>query len=225
MVVALFCDLFISHRRPMRRTLAIIAIFLSFPAAAQLLNDANARPYMTFKILVDGTEVPMSRVGEGTHCDGEPCGFTAPNITFGRSITIKFIPKVKADELGIRNFNGLDGIASLAIEGASLQNLANTSPDDWLGRGPNDPFDPGDQAGVEWTADLIPTRVAGQDFVEVEVRSIGFGWRTWQSRTENWENSLTFRVVEPVPVPVTPVLGLWLLAGLIGLLSIRRFSE
>jgi len=209
----------------MHKTLAIIAILLSFPAAAQLLNDANTRPYMTFKILVDGAEVPVTRVGGGTYCDGEPCGFTAPNITFGRSITIKFIPKVKADELGIRNFNGLDGIASLAIEGASLQNLANTSPDDWLGRGPNDPFDPGDRAGVEWTADLIPTRVVGQDFVEVEVRSRGFGWRTWESRTENWENLLTFRVVEPTPVPVSPLLGLWLLAGLLSLVAVRKLSK
>lgn len=209
----------------MRRTVAIIAILLSFPAAAQLLNDADTRPYMTFKILVDGAEVPVTREGEGTYCDGESCGFTAPNITFGRSITIKFIPKVKADELGIRNFNGLDGIASLAIEGASLQNLANTSPDDWLGRGPNDPFDPGDRAGVEWTADLIPTRVADQDFVEVKVRSVGSGWQTWQSGTASYENSLTFRVVEPTPVSVTPLLGLWLLAGLMGLLGIRRFSK
>jgi hypothetical protein len=225
MVVAIFRDLFIGQRRPMRRTVAIIAILLSFPAAAQLLNDVNTRPYMTFKILVDGAEVPVTREGEGTYCDGESCGFTAPNITFGRSITIKFIPKVKADELGIRNFNGLDGIASLTIEGASLQNLANTSPDDWLGRGPNDPFDPGDRAGVEWTADLIPTRVADQDFVEVKVRSVGSGWRTWQSRTASYENLLTFRVVEPTPVSVTPLLGLWLLAGLMGLLGIRRFSK
>ena len=209
----------------MRRTVAIIAILLSFPAAAQLLNDANTRPYMTFKILVDGAEVPITREGQGTYCDGEPCGFTAPNITFGRSITIKFIPKVKADELGIKNFNGLDGIASLAIEGASLQNLANTSPDDWLGRGPNDPFDPGDRAGVEWTANLIPTRVAGQDLVEVEVTSNGSGWRTWESETQNRENGLTFRVVEPTPVPVTPLLGLWLFAALMGLLGIRRFSK
>ena len=210
----------------MRIIVAVISILLSFPAAAQLLNDANTRPYMTFKILVDGAEVPKTRVGEGTYCDGEPCGFTAPNITFGRSITIKFIPKVKADELGIKNFNELGtGIPSFSVEGATLQNYANTSPDDWLGRGPNDPFDPGDRAGVEWTADLIPTRVAGQDFVEVEVRSRGFGWRTWESSTENRENSLTFRVVEPTPVPVTPLLGLWLLAGLVGLLGIRRFSK
>ena len=210
----------------MRIIVAVISILLSFPAAAQLLNDENTRPYMTFKILVDGAEVPKTRVGEGTYCDGEPCGFTAPNITFGRSITIKFIPKVKADELGIKNFNELGtGIPSFSVEGATLQNYANTSPDDWLGRGPNDPFDPGDRAGVEWTADLIPTRVAGQDFVEVEVRSRGFGWRTWESSTENRENSLTFRVVEPTPVPVTPLLGLWLLAGLVGLLGIRRFSK
>ena len=210
----------------MRIIVAVISILLSFPAAAQLLNDENTRPYMTFKILVDGAEVPKTRVGEGTYCDGEPCGFTAPNITFGRSITIKFIPKVKADELGIKNFNELGtGIPSSSVEGATLQNYANTSPDDWLGRGPNDPFDPGDRAGVEWTADLIPTRVAGQDFVEVEVRSRGFGWRTWESSTENRENSLTFRVVEPTPVPVTPLLGLWLLAGLVGLLGIRRFSK
>ena len=157
MVVALFCDLFSSHRRPMRRTLAIIAIFLSFPAAAQLLNDANTRPYMTFKILVDGAEVPMARVGEGTYCDGEPCGFTAPNIIFGRSIAIKFIPKVKADELGITNFNEPGtAIPSFSVEGATLQNYANTSPDDWLGRGPDDPFDPGDRAGVEWAANSHP---------------------------------------------------------------------
>lgn len=210
----------------MRRSLAIIAIFLSFPAAAQLLNDANTRPYMTFKILVDGAEVPITRVGEGAYCDGEPCGFTAPNITFGRSITIKFIPKVKADELGIKNFNELGtGMPSFSVEGATLQNYANTSPDDWLGRGPNDPFDPGDRAGVEWTANLIPTRVAGQDFVDVTVTSKGSFWRTWQSETLSYENELTFRVVEPTPVPVTPIIGLWLLASLIGLLGIRRFSE
>ena len=210
----------------MPRTVAIIAILLSFPAAAQLLNDANTRPYMTFKILVDGAEVPVTRVGEGTQCDGEPCGFTAPNITFGRSITIKFIPKVKADELGIRDFYDLSFAGpSFSVEGATLQNYANTSPDNWLGRPPNDPFDPGDQAGVEWTADLIPTRVASQDFVEIDVRSKFSGWRTWQSGTANRENSLTFRVVEPTPVPVTPLLGLWLFAALVGLLGIRRFSK
>ena len=88
----------------MHRALAVIAILLSFPAVAQL-NDASSRPYMTFKILVDGAELPTTRVGEGAYCDGEPCGFTVPNITFGRSITIKFVHKVKAGELGVRNFN------------------------------------------------------------------------------------------------------------------------
>ena len=208
----------------MHRALAVIAILLSFPAVAQL-NDASSRPYMTFKILVDGAELPTTRVGEGAYCDGEPCGFTVPNITFGRSITIKFVPKVKAGELGVRNFNGLDGIASLALEGASLQNYANTSPDDWLGRGPNDPFDPGDRAGVEWTADLIPTRLAGQDFVVVTVRSVGFGWRSWESRTENWENGLTFRLVEPTSVPAIPLHGLLLLAGLLSLIGVARLSK
>lgn len=217
-------DFLMSQRRPMRRTVAIISILLSFPAAAQLLNDANTRPYMTFKILVDGAEVPITRVGEGTYCDGEPCSFTAPSITFGRSITIKFIPKVKADELGIKNFNELGtAIPSFSVEGATLQNYANTSPDNWLGRPPDDPFDPGDRAGVEWTADLIPTRVAGEDFVDVTVTSLGSGWRAWTSETPSYRNKLTFRM-KPATVPVISLHGLWFMVALLSLIGLRKLK-
>ena len=151
----------------MSRLLAIAAILLSLPASAQL-NDANLRPYMTFKLFVDGVEVPVTPTGEGTQCGGGSCDFTTPVITQGRDVSVRFIPEVERDELGANNFS----LNSLALQGATLENLTNLSPDNWHGRGAG--FNPDTTKGVEWAADLIPTPGAEQQSLDITIKSTLF---------------------------------------------------
>ena len=213
----------------MSRLLAIAAILLSVPASAQILqqaqlNDANNRPYMTFKLYVDGVEVPVTPTGGGTQCDGGSCDFTTRVITQGRDVSVRFIPKVERDELGANNFS----LNSLALQGATLENLTNISPDNWHGRGPG--FNPDTTKGVEWTADLIPTPGARNQSLDITIESQQFGWRAWQSGTMSGVSRLTFRMrpvprLQPTPVPVIPVHGLWLLVVLLSLIGVGRLFK
>jgi len=211
------------------RLLAIAAILLSLPASAQILqqaqlNDANSRPYMTFKLFVDGVEVPVTPTGEGTQCGGGSCDFTTPVITQGRDVSVRFIPEVERDELGANNFS----LNSLALQGATLENLTNLSPDNWHGRGAG--FNPDTTQGVEWTAGLIPTPGAEQQSLDITIESTQFGWRAWQSGTMSQQNRLTFRMrpaprLQPTPIPVIPLHGLWLLVVLLSLIGVDRLFK
>ena len=207
----------------MSRLLAIAAILLSLPASAQILqqaqlNDPNNRPYMTFKLYVEGVEVPVTPTGGGTECGGGSCVFTTPSITQGRGVSVRFIPEVERDELGAQNFS----LNSLALQGATLENLTNVSPDNWHGRGAG--FNPATTTGVEWTADLIPTPGAEQQSFDITISSLNQGWRAWQSGTVSKGSRLTFRML-PTPVPVIPPHGLWLLLVLLTFIAVGRLSK
>lgn len=163
-----------------------LALLLSAPAVA--LHGGDYHPYTVFTVLVDGAEVPVTD------------GVVNSKIHFESTIKIKFVPE--NPEESCPSAAQYFGSEDFYVEGGTLENFSNTSPDNWHGRGPN--YNPPDSVGTEWTGDLIPTRVAGEAFVDVTITSYRMSWRAFDclDNPANLEKKLAFRVTEQTPAGV-----------------------
>lgn len=182
-------------------------------------------PFLRFELFVDGIEVPVTALDTGSaRCAGTSCYFVVDNVPHGSALSIKFIPVDPNPDATISaaKFIFQTNSDDIRVSGTTLENFANTSPDNWLDR--DDGFVPPDHSGVEWTADLVPTFVAGQKFTEVTVTARGSAWLSWYDEHENRESGLTFRV-GVTPVPSTPTPALWLLGVLLCLLGVAGVSK
>ena len=127
-------------------------------------------------------------------------GVVNSKIHFESTIKLKFTPENPEESCpsAAQNFGSED----FDIKGGTLENFSNTSPDNWHDNGPD--YNSPDSSGTEWTVDLIPVRVAGQEFVDVTVTSLGNGWRAFRcsGSPANLQKNLTFRVTEQIPASV-----------------------
>ncbi len=204
--------------------LLTLTLLLLLGAPTYAVHDGDW-PFLRFELFVDGMEVPVTALNDGyTGCAGTSCSFVVDNVPYGSALSIKFIPVDPNPDAPISAAKYIfpNNSDDVRVSGATLENFANTSPDNWLDR--DDGFVPADHSGVEWTADLVPTFEADQKFTEVTVTAMGSAWLSWYDDHPNRQSGLTFRV-GVTPVPSTPAPALWLLGALLCLLGVAGVSK
>lgn len=134
--------------------LLTLTLLLLLGAPTYAVHDGDW-PFLRFELFVDGIEVPVTALNDGyTGCAGTSCSFVVDNVPYGSALSIKFIPVDPNPDAPISAAKYIfpNNSDDVRVSGATLENFANTSPDNWLDR--DDGFVPA--AANPPTANALP---------------------------------------------------------------------